>query len=131
MQSLPSRKSDSAETDEAGYSIAMEGMTAEGLGEAVRAILKGALKHAFFPSPAELRMIYDREMAVHWQREARERRFRDTDFDHDFRPATAEEKARSKQIYEEFKKVMAEAKLQEMPTEFDWNRVHQRFDERS
>lgn len=48
-----------------------------------------------------------------------------------YRPPTDAEKERSKQTYERFCKLMAEAKLQEMPTEFDWSRVHQRFDERS
>lgn len=62
------------ELHEAGYFVALEGVTKHGLSEACRAILKGRLGHAFYPSPPELRLQCDKAMEGHrWHRE-RERR---------------------------------------------------------
>lgn len=74
LNSLPSRQTDTVEVSEAGYFVALEGVTRYGLTEAVRAILKGALGHAFFPSPPELRMQCDKAMG--WPERQRERELR-------------------------------------------------------
>lgn len=42
---------------QAAYSIALEGVSRFSLETAARKILQGHLKHAFFPSPAEIRMV--------------------------------------------------------------------------
>lgn len=75
LNSLPSRQTDTVEISEAGYFVAMEGVTRYGLTEAVRAILKGALGHAFFPSPPELRIQCDK--AMEWPERQREREHRE------------------------------------------------------
>ncbi len=74
LNSLPSRHTDAAEISEAGYMVALEGVTRYGLREAVRSILKGGLNHAFFPSPPELRSQCDR--AMEWPERQRERQIR-------------------------------------------------------
>lgn len=74
LNSLPSRQTDTVEVSEAGYFVAMEGVTRYGLTEAIRAILKGGLGHAFFPSPPELRMQCDK--AMEWPERQRERELR-------------------------------------------------------
>jgi hypothetical protein len=51
--------------DRAAYYIALEGVTRYGLAEAVKFILRGALGHAFFPSPPELRLQCDKSMEFH------------------------------------------------------------------
>ncbi|WP_165358299.1 hypothetical protein [Mesorhizobium sp. Pch-S] len=62
------------ELHEAGYFVALEGVTKHGLSEACRAILRGRLGHAFYPSPPELRLQCDEAMKPHrWHRD-RERR---------------------------------------------------------
>lgn len=74
MNSLPSRQTNEVELHEAGYFVALEGVTKHGLSEACRAILKGRLGHAFYPSPPELRLQCDEAMKSHrWHRE-RERK---------------------------------------------------------
>ena len=75
LNSLPSRQTDTVEISEAGYFVALEGVTRYGLTEAVRSILKGGLNHAFFPSPPELRMQCDK--AMEWPERQREREFRE------------------------------------------------------
>ena len=62
---LPARKALSEEIEDATYSIVMEGMTAHGLEEAVRAALRGEHGSTFFPSPPELRVLYDKAMEHH------------------------------------------------------------------
>src|SRR5690606_1149663 len=74
LNSLPSRHTDAAEISEAGYMVALEGVTRYGLREAVRSILKGGLNHAFFPSPPELRIQCDK--AMEWPERQRERQIR-------------------------------------------------------
>lgn len=74
LNSLPSRQTNEVELHEAGYFVALEGVTNHGLSEACRAILKGRLGHAFYPSPPELRLQCDEAMKSHrWHRE-RERK---------------------------------------------------------
>ena len=69
LGSLPTRQSDSADLDRAAYHIALDGVTRYGLSEAVKFILRGSLKHTFFPSPVELRQQCDK--AMEWpEREA-------------------------------------------------------------
>jgi hypothetical protein len=62
---LPARKALSEEIEDATYSIVMEGMTAHGLEEAVRAALRGEHGSTFFPSPPELSVLYDKAMEHH------------------------------------------------------------------
>lgn len=62
---LPARKALSEEIEDATYAIVMDGMTAHGLEEAVRAALKGEHGSTFFPSPPELRALYDKAMEHH------------------------------------------------------------------
>lgn len=72
---LPARETAMQEIDKASYYVALEGATRYGLSEAVRSILKGALGHAFFPSPPELRIQCDK--AMEWPERQREREFRE------------------------------------------------------
>lgn len=65
LAGLPSRQTSSAETDEASYYLALNGVTKHGLFEAVKAALQHKLGHTFFPSPAELRMLCDKAMEHH------------------------------------------------------------------
>lgn len=52
------------------YFVALNGVTRYALGEAVKAIIQGALGHTFFPSPVEFRRECDKAMEPH-QRQAR------------------------------------------------------------
>lgn len=74
LASLPSRATSSAVLDKAGYYIALDGVTRYGLGEAVKNILRGAINHAFFPSPPELRIQCDKAMEWHERQREREHR---------------------------------------------------------
>lgn len=74
LNSLPSRQTDTVEISEAGYFVALDGVTRHGLSEAVKAILKGTLGHAFFPSPPELRIQCDKAMEWHERQREREHR---------------------------------------------------------
>lgn len=51
--------------DRASYYVALEGVTRFGLAEAVKAILRNALGHPFFPAPPELRGQCDKTMKPH------------------------------------------------------------------
>ncbi|MGN6534280.1 MAG: hypothetical protein ACTHKQ_00945 [Mesorhizobium sp.] len=75
LGALPARESVNQQIEKASYYIALEGVTRYGLSEAVRAILKGALSHAFFPSPPELRMQCDK--AMEWHERYREKQLRE------------------------------------------------------
>lgn len=103
---MPSRATSSAEFDQQVYFIALDGTTRHGLSEAVKFILRGALGHAFYPSPPELRMQCDKAMEWH-EREA-ERIRRQSDFQKfrkeqdEWRPPTEAEKARSAAVYAQF-----------------------------
>jgi hypothetical protein len=73
LGSLPSRPVSSPELDSGGYFVALEGVTLYGLTIAVKAILQGALQHAFYPSPPELRRQCDEAMKWHERRAERQR----------------------------------------------------------
>lgn len=47
------------------YLVALEGVTRYALSEAVKAIMRGALGHAFFPSPPELRRLCNEAQRPH------------------------------------------------------------------
>ncbi|WP_367715138.1 hypothetical protein AB2N04_14650 [Nitratireductor sp. GISD-1A_MAKvit] len=74
LGSLPSREIKSAKLSRAAYLLALRGVTKYALSRAVTAILQGALGHAFFPSPPELRIQCNRMMEWHEQKEAERRR---------------------------------------------------------
>lgn len=59
LAGLPSRQADDDGFDKALYFVALQGVTRYALSEAVKAISRGALGHAFFPSPPEFRMQCD------------------------------------------------------------------------
>lgn len=108
LASLPSRATSSAVLDKAGYYIALEGVTRYGLGKAVTNILRGALNHAFFPSPPELRIQCDKAMEWHEaQAEKVRRRERENEEFHRQQlgvpiPRTEEGKARQQAAYAAF-----------------------------
>ena len=57
--------------DSSAYYLALDGVTRHGLAEAVRFIMRGALGHAFMPSPPELRIECDKAMKWHEDEAAR------------------------------------------------------------
>lgn len=65
LSGLPSRATTAGELDNAAFMMALEGVTRYGLSEAVKAILRGSLGHAFLPSPPELRIECDKAMEHH------------------------------------------------------------------
>jgi hypothetical protein len=108
LSSLPSRATTAGDLDNAAFMLALDGVTRWGLGEAVKAILKGALGHAFLPSPPELRMQCDNAMRWH-EREAenirrQERETAEWKRQHgdDWTPPTPEAKARVSKVYAQF-----------------------------
>lgn len=104
LGALPAREADSSGVDKAAYYLALEGVTQHGLFEAVKAILRGALGHAFFPNPVEIRQQCDKAMEHHVRMRdriwLRERITRETP--PDIPPRTEEEKARVEEIMREF-----------------------------
>lgn len=104
LSTLPSRATSSEGIDRAAYYIALDGVTRHGLSEAVKFILKGALGHAFFPSPPELRMQCDRAMEWHEQEQTRIRRRQQIEADRPTaRPEpTADQKRRVQEAYRQF-----------------------------
>ena len=104
FSNLPSAPSTSPERDEATFAIALDGVTRHGLFEAVRAILQGALGHAFFPNPPELRMQCDKAMEHHKSmreliaRRERVKRERPLPVP----PLTAEQQARREEVMRRF-----------------------------
>jgi hypothetical protein len=105
---LPSRATFSAEFDQQVYFIALDGTTQHGLFEAVTFILRGALGHAFFPSPPELRQQHDKCMEPHERererihRRERLRRESAEQGSGDWRPPSQDEKARVAALYAKF-----------------------------
>lgn len=71
LSGLPSRETTAGELDNAAFMTALEGVTRHGLSEAVKFILRGALGHAFLPSPPELRIQCDKAMAWHVKEQER------------------------------------------------------------
>ncbi len=99
LAALPSRETSAGQISNAAYLIALDGVTRYGLHEAVKAILKNALGHAFFPSPPEIRGQCD--AAMDWHERAAERIRRRERENADFRnqqggnpPPSEESKAR-------------------------------------
>jgi hypothetical protein len=115
LGSLPGRQAISPEIEDASFDLALSSVTRYGLEEAVRAILRGALGHAFFPSPPELRMQCDQAMSWHEtrrriaEREERNRR----DLPARRAPITHEARARAAQILADFHKTSERAKQEE------------------
>ena len=99
LSGLPSRETTAGEIDNAAFMMALDGVTRYGLSEAVRFILRGALGHAFLPSPPELRIQCDKAMQYH--RQMRDRIIRQEnirrDREPDIPPRTADEIARQKE----------------------------------
>lgn len=96
LSGLPSRETTAGEIDNAAFMMALDGVTRYGLSEAVRFILRGALGHAFLPSPPELRIQCDKAMEHHKQmreRIARQERIASERLP-DIPPRTADEIAR-------------------------------------
>jgi hypothetical protein len=96
---MPAREAGDTQVDKAAYYLALENVTRYGLAEAVKAILQGQLGHAFFPSPPELRKLYDKAMEYHKQmreRIARQERIASERLP-DIPPRTADEIARQKE----------------------------------
>ncbi len=115
LGALPSREADSSGIDKAAYYLALEGTTVYGLGQAAKEILKGGLGHAFFPSPAELRMQCDAVMRWHVSmrdRIQRQERMRTDNVDTRADP-TAAERARVAKLYAEFCKGYEKAASEE------------------
>jgi hypothetical protein len=103
LAGLPSRQTSSAELDKAAFFVALDGVTRWGLAEAVKAILRNSLGHAFFPSPPELRGQCDKAMIWHEREADRIRRQeREAENHVDWRPPTEAEKAKARQVYAEF-----------------------------
>lgn len=101
---MPSRATSSAEFDQQVYFIALDGTTQYGLFEAVKFILRGALGHAFFPSPPEFRLECDKRMDPHIRQ--RDRAIRQDQISRERIPdraePTAAEKARVSAVYADF-----------------------------
>lgn len=117
LKRLPSPPTSSAEFDQQVYFLALHGTTQHGLFEAVTAILRNALGHAFFPSPPELRGQCDKAMEYHEQ--MRERIARQEQIKRDREPEppplTADQRARHEELMRSFhagyEKVAAEDTL--------------------
>jgi hypothetical protein len=90
--------------DNAAFMMALEGVTRHGLSEAVKFILRGALGHAFLPSPPELRIQCDK--AMEWHIRERERIARQEHIRRDrlapIPEPSPEAKARVSAVYAEF-----------------------------
>lgn len=89
------------------YQIALEGVSRYALNEAVKAIIRGALGHTFFPTPVEIRQECNRAIepiarAAERQRmnedQARER----VEFEKRIQARSPEELARVRAVYENF-----------------------------
>lgn len=119
LASLPSRATSSAELSKAGYYVALENVTRYGLSEAVKAILKGSLKHAFFPSPPELRLQCDKAMEWHENMDMRIRRQERENEEFNrlhgkpWEPDGPEQKARAARLYADFCKGYEQAVTEE------------------
>ena len=104
LGALPARQALSPDVEDASYLIALDGVTKYGLEEAVRFILRGSLKHAFFPNPAELRQECDK--AMEWpEREAERIRRREAinaDREPETRDPSPDEKARVQALLDRF-----------------------------
>lgn len=107
LAGLPAREADDVRVDKPAYYIALRGVTSYGLREAVKSILQGGLGHAFFPSPAELRLECDRHMKSFERQRTREKMLADharenREFDRIRSERSPESVARVKALYERF-----------------------------
>jgi cytosine/adenosine deaminase-related metal-dependent hydrolase len=119
LGSLPSRATSSENLDKAGYFVALEGVTRYGLSTAIRAILQGALDHAFFPSPPELRKQCDKAMEPHREMRARiamQERIR-AEQPPPIPQRTPEQVARVAAAYERFRGCVEDTKAKEIEAE--------------
>lgn len=117
LSGLPSRATTAGELDNAAFMMALEGVTRHGLSEAVKFILRGALGHAFLPSPPELRIQCDK--AMEWHVLERERIARQQQIERDRIPPrkepAPEEKARVAALYADFCASYEKAAAKETP----------------
>lgn len=117
LSRLPSRETSSVEFDQMLYFIALKGTTQHGLFEAVTFILRGALGHAFFPSPPELRMQCDKAMEWHIRKRDRvayrEQMERERRQHAPRREPTPESKARVATLYADFCKGYEQASVKD------------------
>ena len=74
LSKLPMQNHTDLDVVKAVYFIALEGVTAFGLEQATKAIIRGSLGHAFMPSPPELRQECERIMDVERDKLVRQRR---------------------------------------------------------
>lgn len=90
----------------ASYYVALEGVTRFGLAEAVKAILRNALGHTFFPSPPELRGQCDKAMRPHEEHRERQARRKKLAEEHaayqTVQNRSPAEIARAKRLYADF-----------------------------
>lgn len=112
MKSLPARRSDDLDFDEAIYIVALDGVTLWSLMEAVKSIIRGGLGHSFFPAPPEFRMhcnalmqpVYDR-----FERLERERRDREENASvENLPPRTEAERQRARELMARFNESCAD-----------------------
>jgi hypothetical protein len=101
---LPARAATDPRLNREAYYLALEGVTAYGLKEAVKSILQGSLGHGFFPAPPELRMQCNKTMEPHlWERErARRRNQLESERPNPQSAKTQEAKARVSKLYDDF-----------------------------
>jgi hypothetical protein len=93
--------------ERAMYFVALDGVTRYALNEAVKAIIRGALGHTFFPSPVELRKQCDAAMAPHIRQAERVRRHEalaneNAEFERVIASRTPESITRVEAVYDQF-----------------------------
>lgn len=136
LTSLPRRRDDEStgRLNLEAYRIALKGVTRYGLNLATQAALKGEHGNGFFPSPAELRRLYEAGMKPVHEYAEKARRLaaqaaENARFARKVEEPTPEQKARVKAKIEEFK---AKRKAEDRgTTEFDWSTVYSRFDQQA
>jgi hypothetical protein len=115
LAGLPSRQADDAELDRKMYHVALEGVSRYALNEAVKAIIRGALGHTFFPSPVEMRLQCEKAIEPHI-RQAERIRIRErqetenAQFERVLASRSPEAVARQQAIYRQFCEEHAAAK---------------------
>lgn len=118
LAGLPSRQADDAELDRKMYHYALQGVSRYALNEGVKAIIRGALGHTFFPSPVELRQQCDKAMEPH-NRQAERIRIREEQetenarFNKVLAQRTPEAMARVSDIYRRYCEQYAASKARE------------------
>ena len=65
LAGLPSRQADEDGIDRKMYFVALDGVSRYALNEAVKAIIRGALGHTFYPTPVEFRQQCEKAMEPH------------------------------------------------------------------